>query len=511
MTDTHQTSRRTARTTRSAIVVAVSLFLLSACAVSPVESRPEMNIPSKFRQADERPLAPTEVPGHWKPAEPADQQPPSPWWEVFGDPVLVRLEQEALQANPDVTIAMARLKQSRALTSLSEAARLPEVDAGFGPTRQRTSGVAAGRGDGAPGSTQTLWRAQASVAYEVDLFGRVSSGIDAARADAAQQQALAHQMLLLVQADVARTYFSLRQLEGEQRLLRDTVALREGAVRLLERKLDVGSVASFVVEQARTELFSARAELGAVAQQQALASHALATLLGKAPAEFSLEAKPLESVTVQLPPGMPSALLERRPDIAAAERAMAAENARIGVAKAAFFPSLSLTGALGYESSSLGNLANWSQRTFLLGPLVGAALSLPLFDGGRRKADVERVRAVYEERVGEYRRTVLQAFREVEDSLASLRTLGERIGHQRGAQEASSSVARSAQARFDEGDIDYLAVVDAERTHLRSRQSLIQAEGERARATVDLVRALGGGWNVSGVATSGVGKPSTND
>ncbi|KQP46107.1 efflux transporter outer membrane subunit [Pseudorhodoferax sp. Leaf274] len=506
MTKTHPTSRRTARTIRGAIVVAVSLLLLTACAVSPVERRPEMSVPSKFRQADEHPLAPTEVPGNWKPAEPADQQPPSPWWEVFGDPVLVRLEQEALQANPDVAIAMARLQQSRALASRSEAARLPQVDAGFGPTRQRSSGAAAGRGDGAPGSTQTLWRAQASVAYEVDLFGRVSAGIDAARADAAQQQALAHQMLLLVQADVARTYFSLRQLEGEQRLLRDTVALREGAVTVLERRLDAGSVARFVVEQARTELFSARAELGAVAQQQALVSHALATLLGKAPAEFSLEARPLESIAVQLPQGLPSALLERRPDIAAAERAMAAENARIGVAQAAFFPSLSLTGALGYESSSLGNLANWSQRTFLLGPLVGAALNLPLFDGGRRKADVERLRAVYEQRVGEYRKTVLQAFREVEDSLVSMRILGERIGHQRSAQDASSSVARSAQARFDEGDIDYLAVVDAERTHLHSRQSLIQAEGERARATVDLVRALGGGWNVSSI-----GKPRTDD
>lgn len=510
MTYAYSASRRTARTTRSAVVVALSLFLLSACAVTPAEHRPEMDIPSRFKQADDRPLAPTEDPGRWKPAEPADRQQPSPWWEVFGDPVLVRLEQEALQANPDVTIAMARLKQSRALTSRSEAARLPEVDAGFGPTRQRTSGAAAGRGDGAPGSTQTLWRAQASVAYEVDIFGRVSSHIDAARADAAQQQALAHQALLLVQADVARTYFGLRQLEGELRMLRDTVTLREGAVTLLERKLDAGTVARYIVEQARTELFMARAELGALVQQQALASHALTTLLGQAPAAFSLDARPLESVTVQLPPGMPSTLLERRPDVAAAERAMAAENARIGVAKAAFFPSLSLTGALGYESSSLGNLANWSQRTFLLGPLVGTALSLPLFDGGRRKAEVARARAVYEERVGEYRKTVLQAFREVEDSLVTLRILDDRIGHQRGAQEASASVARSARARFDEGDIDYLLVVDAERTHLRSRQLVIQSEGERARATVDLVRALGGGWDVSGIATSGAGKPRTD-
>lgn len=487
------------RLSRSALSLAASLLLLSACSLTPVENRPGIDIPAKFAEYEGRTLAlqPAEDPGRWRPAEPADQQAPSPWWGVFGDPVLVQLEEEALKANPDVSIAMARLKQARALISQSESAQLPEVGAGFGPSRQRISGTAAGRGDGAPGSTQTLWRAQASVAYEVDIFGRVSSGVAAARADAARQQALAHQMLLLVQADVAKTYFSLRQFEGELRLLRDTVRLRQDAMSLLERKLDVGAAAPYVVDQAKTELFSARSEQLAVEQQHALALHALAILLGKLPAAFSVEARPLDNVTVRLPPGMPSTLLERRPDIAAAERAMTAENARIGVARAAFFPALSLTGSLGYESADLGNLANWSQRTFLLGPLVGTALSMPIFDGGRRSAEVARVRGVYEERVAEYRKTVLQAFREVEDSLVSIRTLDERIVQQRGAEDASSGVAQSAKARFDEGDVDYLVVVDAERTRLRSRQSRIQFEGERARATVDLVKALGGGWDLS--------------
>ncbi|WP_438998365.1 efflux transporter outer membrane subunit [Variovorax beijingensis] len=487
------------RLSRSALSLAASLLLLSACSLAPVENRPGIDIPAKFAEYEGRTLAlqPAEDPGRWQPAEPADQQAPSPWWGVFGDPVLVQLEEEALKANPDVSIAMARLKQARALISQSESAQLPEVGAGFGPSRQRISGTAAGRGDGAPGSTQTLWRAQASVAYEVDIFGRVSSGVAAARADAARQQALAHQMLLLVQADVAKTYFSLRQFEGELRLLRDTVRLRQDAMSLLERKLDVGAAAPYVVDQAKTELFSARSEQLAVEQQHALALHALAILLGKLPAAFSVEARPLDNVTVRLPPGMPSTLLERRPDIAAAERAMTAENARIGVARAAFFPALSLTGSLGYESADLGNLANWSQRTFLLGPLVGTALSMPIFDGGRRSAEVARVRGVYEERVAEYRKTVLQAFREVEDSLVSIRTLDERIVQQRGAEDASSGVAQSAKARFDEGDVDYLVVVDAERTRLRSRQSRIQFEGERARATVDLVKALGGGWDLS--------------
>ncbi|HEY1394667.1 efflux transporter outer membrane subunit [Roseateles sp.] len=505
------TSRRPARWMLRAVALGVGVFVLTACAVTQTEQRPELNLPARFVEEDRgagdnanagdnagegATLNAAEELGRWHPAEPADQQTPSPWWTVFGDPVLVRLEEEALKANPDVAIAMARLKQSRALTARSESARAPTVDAGFGPTRQRISGAAAGRGDDAPGSTQTLWRAQASVAYEVDLFGKVSAGVAAARADAAQQQALAHQMLLLVQADVARTYLSLRQLEGERRLLRETVSLREDAIRLQERKHGVGAVARHVVEQARTELYAAQAEHVAVNQQHALTSHALATLLGKAPADFALEATPLTQLSVRLPAGLPSTLLERRPDIAAAERAMAAENARIGVARAVFFPSLTLTGALGYESSDLGNLGRWSQRTFLLGPLVGTALSLPVFDGGRRRADADRAGARYEEQVAVYRKTVLQAFREVEDALVSMRTVDERLGHLRGAEEASTNVARSARSRFAEGDVDYLIVVDAERTLLRHRQSRLQSEGERARATVDLVRALGGGWEL---------------
>jgi len=493
------------------LATAAVAFLLSACSLAPTAQRPGIDIPASYRQSDAPSgAAPAEDPGRWKPAEPADHQAPSPWWGVFGDPVLVQLEEEALQANPDVAIAMARLKQARALTSRSESARFPEIDAGFGPTRQRGTGAAAGRGDGAAGSTQTLWRAQASVAYEVDVFGRVASGIAAARADEARQRALAHQLLLLVQAEVAGTYFGLRQLEGELRLLADTVALREDAAALLERQLGAGAVARHIVDQVRTELFTARAEHLTVAQQHAQASHALAVLLGKAPASFSLAARPLEATLVQLPPGLPSALLERRPDIAAAERAMAAENARIGVAKAAYFPSLALTGSLGYESAALGNLANWSQRTFLLGPLAGTMLSLPLFDGGRREAELDRARGAYEESVAQYRKTVLQAFREVEDALVAMRTLDARIAQQREADASAARVARSAKARFDEGDTDYLAVVDVQRTRLRNRQSLIQSEGARARASVDLVRALGGGWEATGSAAPARSTPSSS-
>lgn len=492
-----QRGRRSTGINIHTVGIAIVVLIFTGCSFIPVEHRPDINLPSKFAESDERiftPLLPAEDPGQWRPAEPADIQHPSPWWQIFGDPVLMSLEEEALRENPEVSIAMSRLKQARALTSRSKSERFPDINAGFGPTRQRTSGAEAGRGDGSPGTTQTLWRAQASVAYEADIFGRVASNISAVQADAAQQQALSHQMLLLVQSDVARTYFSLRQLKGELELMRATVKLREDAAMLLDQKLAVGSIARYVVDQAKAELFSARSEQLVLEQQFGLVSHALATLLGKTSMKFLDEVKPLDIVSVQLPPGLPSSLLERRPDIAAAERAMAAENSRIGVARAAFFPALSLTGSMGYESSDLGNLFNWSQRTFLLGPLVGTALSMPIFDGGRRKADIASARARYEERVAEYRKTVLQAFREVEDSLVSIRTLDGRIIHLQSAVESSSSSAISAKARFDEGDADYLLVVDAERTRLRNRQSLIQSEGERARATVDLLLSLGGGW-----------------
>lgn len=505
MTASSLSTRRAERVGRSILTLAASA-VLSACALIPDPPQPDLVVPAAFAGADAlsaRTLDSAEEPGRWQPAEPADMQAPSPWWRIFADPVLVQLEEDAMRANPDVAIAMARLQQARALAMHAEAARLPSLDLGFGPTRQRSSGAAAGLPDGAPGTTQTLWRAQASVAYEVDLFGRVASAVAASRADADQSQALAHQMLLLVQADVARNYFTLQQLEGEQRLLSRTVQLRENALRLLTRQREAGAIAAFVVEQSSAQLFSARADLEAITRQRTLSRHALATLLGQAPGAFALKVQPLASVDIRIPAGLPSSLLERRPDIAAAARAMAAENARIGIARAAFFPSLSLTGALGYESAELGNLAQWSQRTFLLGPLVGTALSLPIFDGGRRQADEDRARMAYEQRVAEYRKTVLQGFREVEDALASLRTLDQQIVHLRAATQAASNVARSASSRFGEGDVDYLAVVDAERTLLRSQQSAIQAEGERVRATVDLVRALGGGWQAPGARAPG--------
>ena len=273
-----------------------------------------------------------------------------------------------------------------------------------------------------------------------------------------------------------------------------TVTLREQALKLVQRRFDEGDISELDVARAKSELATARSDAMTIQRLRAASEHSLAVLLGKAPAQFTMAANPLTPVEIRVPPGLPSSLLERRPDIAAAERAMAAANARIGVAKAAFFPSLSLTGAGGFESSTLGDLFQWSSRTFLLGPLVGTALSMPIFDGGRRKGNLANARAVYEEDVANYRQQVLVAFQEVEDNLSDLRILEGQTQTQADAVKSSSRAAQLSRTQYNEGAVNYLDVIDAERTVLQSQRIAVQLSGTQAVATVNLIRALGGGW-----------------
>jgi multidrug efflux system outer membrane protein len=264
---------------------------------------------------------------------------------------------------------------------------------------------------------------------------------------------------------------------------------------LMQARYKNGAVSEMDVSRSQTELSTAQTSLLSIVRQRANAEHALAVLLGKTPAEFNLAKQTLPENTLQVPAGLPSSLLERRPDIAAAERAMAADNSRIGIARAAFFPRLSLTGALGYESSTLGDLAQWSNRTFLLGPVAGTILSLPLFDGGQRKAGVAQARAAYEASVANYRQTVLNAFREVENGLSDQRILDQQISAQAQALIASRHANKLSHLRYREGVISYLDVIDSDRTTLQQEQLAAQLHGSRMIANVDLIRALGGGWN----------------
>lgn len=473
-----------------------TVFLLAGCAVGPTYERVEVDEPMLFKEAS---LSP-EAAKQWQTAQPKDALSRGQWWRIFNDPELDKLQQRAAAANQELKAAAARVRQARALQRDALADRYPDVDGGFGPRRQRIPGAAQGVGDDAPATTYTAWRAELGASYELDLFRRVASEVDAATADAQQSAALFESVQLALQADVAQTYFTLRRLDAEQQLYQRTVELRRETLGLVQQRYQAGDIGELDVARSRSALASAQAEALGVERQRSLTEHALATLLGTTPAGLSVPVKPLARLPVNIPAGLPSSLLERRPDIAAAERAMAAANARIGAARAAFFPRLTLTGSMGYESAELGNLLQWSSRAFLLGPLVGTALSLPIFDGGRRQAGLERARAQYEEDVANYRQTVLRAFKEVEDGLASLRILGEQTEVQDAAVQQASRAAQLSQVQYGEGSISYLEVIDADREVLRQRRASVQLDGERALAAVALVRAIGGGWGTGHAA-----------
>lgn len=469
--------------------VALAAVLLAGCSVAPRYDRPTVPVPAAFRQA-----IPEALSRAWKRAEPSDAIARGEWWTVFGDPTLNQLEAQAALANLSLQAAYARLSRARALTREAESERLPRVDVGAGPSRVRPAPASLGLSAGADPAPRTFWRAQAAASYEVDLFGRIASSISASQAQAEQSAALLHSLLLAIQADVAQHYFSIRSLDAELALLEQTVRLREDALRLVERRFQAGETSELDPARARTELSVTRAEAIGLTRRRAELEHALAVLIGKAPAELSLQRAPLAFEAVAIPAGLPSELLERRPDVAAAERAMAAANARIGAARAAYFPRLTLTGALGLESGELGDLLRWSSRTWALGPLAGTLLAMPLFDGGRNRAQEAAARAQYDEAVAEYRQSVLIALREVEDQLAGLRILAEQAAQQAESIAASRRTARLSNTRYRNGFVNHLELIDAERSVLATQRAATQIERERALATVGLIRALGGGW-----------------
>jgi outer membrane protein, multidrug efflux system len=469
-----------------AIIVAVSL---AGCSLAPKFERPEIETPAQFKE-----LTPAER-GNWKTARPAESDQRGEWWKVFNDPALERLEADALAANQNLKIAAARVSQARAVVGVANAERIPQVGATFGPSRVKPTGVSLGLPPGTDVTPFTAWRGLLTVSYEVDLFGRVSDTINAARSDYEGSQATLRSVQLALQADVAQTYFALRETDDELSLLRATVALRENSARLLQRRFDLGEIGELDVARAKTELGTTRSDAIALERQRALLEHALAVLLGEPPASFTLATAPLASTMPAIPAGLPSSLLERRPDIAAASRTMAAANARIGVAKAAFFPVLNLTAAGGFESADLGDLFKWSSRTWALGPLVGAILATPIIDGGRNQANLDRSYAVLDESVAGYRQQVLVAFAEVEDNLANVRTLDDQAQAARDAVASAGRAQRIAQVRYNEGATDYLDAIDAQRSLLSVQRLETQIKGARAASTVALIRALGGGWD----------------
>jgi multidrug efflux system outer membrane protein len=493
-----------ARFAASAAVMALLVVLvLAGCAnVAPAYQKPAAPAVPAYKEA-----IPPKSAKSWKIAEPSDALARGEWWTIFGDAKLDELQAQAAAANPSLKRGLAQLQQARAIVRAVDADRRPQVDVGAGVTRTRPSPASLGLPADAESKPLTLWRTTLSASWEVDLFGRIANQVTAAQADAAQTEALYRSLLLAIQADVASQYLALRGLDAEIALLADTVRLREEALGLVERRFSAGDIAEVDVARARTELSTARADRIALSKSRAEVEHALAVLLGKAPSELNLDARPLAFQPIAIPPGLPSQLLERRPDIAAAERAMAAANARIGVAKAAYFPRLSLTGFLGLESGDLGDLFKSNSRTWALGPLAGTMLSLPIFDGGRRGANEASALAAYDEAAADYRGSVLGALREVEDGLSGLRLLADQADELRDSVVSAQRAAYLSNRRYGAGQVAYFDVIDAERQVLATRRAATQVERERALATVALVRALGGSWGDLAPVAAPTGAP----
>lgn len=466
------------------LIPLVAAIVLAGCA-APELHAPDIEVPSGYKEA-------AFDAAKWKTAQPAEAQPRGEWWKAFKDETLNRLVADATQANQDLAAAAARVKQARSIARIAGADRAPQVGVQVGGQRGRASNIAAGLPQGAQGTTATTWQARLTASYEVDLFGRVANNVSAAQADAATSEASLRSVLLALQGDVAQTYFRLRAADAELAFLNETVRLREENVRINQRRYDLGDLGELDLQRSKTELSTTRSEAIAVERQRAQLEHGLAVLLGKPAAAFGLQDNPLLTSTSlpAIPPGLPSALLERRPDIAAAQRAMIAANARIGVAKSARFPALLLTAAGGGESEGLADVFKWSSRTWM----VGALMSLPLIDGGRNRANIARSEAVLEESVARYRQSVLSAFAEVEDNLVGLRTLD---GQAQAIGDAVASARRGAelaQKLYDAGRTSYLDVLDAQRNLLVVERSAVQLRGSRATGTVALIRSLGGGW-----------------
>ena len=459
---------------------AAVLLLAQGCAVGPDYKRPELATPASFSEQ-----------GPWKVAEPKDSLPREGWWRVFGDPALDALEARATAASPTLEAALARYDAALAAARLAGSGLYPSLSVQASGGRELYSH---NRQSEYPSTTfaytSNSFNLPLVLDYEIDLFGQARRSLESARASAEAQGATYRGVLLTLEAGVAQNYFTLRSLVSQRALLRKNVALLRDALDLVQKLRRGGANSDLDLYQAQAEL--ATVESSELAAEQAISQqkHALAVLVGENPEAFQVEAGPLDSPAPAVPVGLPSDLLERRPDIAAAERSLAAANARIGVAKAAFFPSVGLTAMAGANSSALSNLLARSSGEWAAGPF----LTLPLFTGGANTANYRQAQAAYREAVADYRAQVLTAFQQVEDGLSDLRLLDGQTQALERAVAASDAASRLSLVRYKAGLVSYIEVIDSQRTQLQSELSLTQARAGRLTATVLLVRALGGGW-----------------
>jgi NodT family efflux transporter outer membrane factor (OMF) lipoprotein len=465
---------------------------LAACSVGPNYVRPPVETPSAYKEAQA-----------WKQAEPRDERPRGNWWEVFNDAQLNALVTQVAITNQTIKAAEARVREARALTRAARAAFFPIVTANASATRSSSrGGTIVGGSVDSSGGVRNNYNVALDVNWEIDLWGRVRRTVEASEATAEASAADLESAKLSAQAQLAEDYFLLRAQDAQIRLLNDTVAAYERSLQLTRNQYAVGVVGRADVAQAETQLKSTQAQAIDAAVQRAQLEHAIAILVGKPPAEFSLAAETVPTVFPVIPMELPSELLERRPDIAAAERRAAAANAQIGVAESAFFPSLTLSATGGFQSSVLSQLFSLPSRYWSLGP----ALAQIIFDAGLRRAQTAQAIATYDENVANYRQTVLTGFQEVEDNLAALKILEQEAAVQGEAVKAARESLAIVLNQYRAGTANYLAVVVIQAAALNNERTAISILGRRLTASVALIKALGGGWKEAPAAATG-GEP----
>jgi multidrug efflux system outer membrane protein len=458
------------------LIVLVTALSIAGCASEPQDITTSIpSIPAAFKQADAR----------WIALAPAEAQPRGEWWRVFADPILNQLVARADRNNTSIELAAARLAQARALVRSSGAGRYPQLGIGAAASRQGGPLVNAAGSDG------TLFSAGASLSYELDLSGRLAKAVDAERLDAEARDAMLQSTRLMVQADVATAYFSLRALDAERTLLHQMQSEYRQQLALTERRERAGYAAELDVQLNRSELAAVDGEALALDQRRAELEHALALLTGELASGFELAEARWDGAPPVIPAGIPSRLLARRPDVSAAQRTVQAQQARRRAARLAWFPNLVLTSSGGYASGDLDDLFRMSMRAWG----VGALLALPVLDGGRRSANLQRADAELEATLAAYREQVLVAFRDVEDQLSALRLLAEQVRVQAGALASTARASVLAQSRYHSGQSSQLDVLLVQRDEFKAKRQAVRLRLAQYQATVGLVRALGGSWD----------------
>jgi multidrug efflux system outer membrane protein len=471
------------RKNRAAWVLTLWILACAAgCTVGPNYRRPPVDVPPAFKEPP---------PAGWKLAAPRDEIAKGDWWVVFGDSVLNDLEKQATVANQSLKAAVERVDQARALARVAQAQLYPTVSADLSAARAHTGANRPVQpGTSAASYSYNTFTLPLDASYEADIFGKVRRSLEAARADYQVSVAAYQTVLLTLKSDLAQDYFNLRYLDADRAVLGQNIKVEQDFLDLTRRRYEGGLANGLEVAAAETQLDTTQALYAGDERQRSEIEHAIATLVGKPAAEFSLPRNPLNLTPPVLPPGLPSDLIERRPDVAEAERQVAAASARIGVARAAYFPDLTLTGSAGYLSSGLGNLISGPSTAWFIAPL----LSVPVFQGGRIKANYQYAQASYREAVDNYRQQVLTAFQQVEDGLSDLRVLEDQAGAEERAVEASHRTVGISTARYKEGLAEYLEVLTAETALLQNERTSAQILGLRLISSVQLINALGGGW-----------------